>query len=115
MRSIALVVPVFLLLLAGSSAGCSRTASDDLRRIRMRGEVVGFEEQRGRLVVAHDDIPGFMNAMTMAFRLKDSSLLHTFVVGDSITATLVISHDATYLDSLRVTWHPAARDSAGRP
>jgi protein SCO1/2 len=106
---IARALRAILLLLVAAAAGCTSSNGYDVRTYRVRGEVIGFENQRGRLILAHENIPGFMNAMTMAFRLKDSSLLHTFAVGDSIAATLVIKRDLLFLDSIAVTWHAAQR------
>ena len=40
------------------------------------------------MVVAHEDIPGFMDAMTMSFEVNKPSLLHKLKPGDHIRFTL---------------------------
>ena len=69
------------------------------------GEVV---ELRGphELVVAHDDIAGFMDAMTMPFPVDDPDLLTGIKPGDRIRGTLVI-RDQAQLETLEVV-QPAA-------
>ena len=39
-----------------------------------------------RVVVAHEDIPDFMDAMTMSFEVNKPSLLHNLKPGETISA-----------------------------
>lgn len=48
------------------------------------GKVVSIPPSKRNFIVRHGDIPGFMNAMTMAFSVRDTSLLHNVEPGDSI-------------------------------
>ena len=53
--------------------GCAKTedtataASDAPKTYALTGEVLSVDSERNVLVVRHDDIPGFMPAMTMEF------------------------------------------------
>ena len=49
------------------------------------GVVVSFMAEKQFVNVKHETIPGFMNAMTMPFEVKDTTLLRGIQVGDSIT------------------------------
>jgi protein SCO1/2 len=64
-------------------------------------------------MVKHGDIPGFMPAMTMVYRVKDADVLKTLTVGDLLTATLVVSEtEVPYLRDVRRTGHaPIAEDA----
>jgi protein SCO1/2 len=48
------------------------------------GTVKSIDPDKKKLTIAHDDIPGFMKAMTMPFEVKDGALLSGIAVGDSV-------------------------------
>ena len=57
-------------LLAGAlllAAGCSREAAPAARGHAIRGEIVGLDRPRNVLLIHHEEIPGYMPAMTMEF------------------------------------------------
>ena len=64
----------------------------------MKG-VVQEVKSRQECVVAHQDIPGFMPAMTMDFRLKAGGPL---LPGDEIEATLIVTDKETWLEDVVV-------------
>ncbi len=56
------------------------------------GVVVSFKGGGRKFVhVDHEAIPGFMNAMTMPFEMKDMTLLHGIQEGDSVTFTFTVA------------------------
>ena len=50
-----------------------------------------------RVVIAHEDIPGFMHAMTMSFEVNKPSLLHNLEPGDRVRFTLEMTKLTLYL------------------
>lgn len=66
------------------------------------GEVIELRPP-AEIVVAHDDIPGFMGAMTMPFTVADPAQMTAIEPGDHIAATLVVSDKGTRLQDLSVT------------
>jgi protein SCO1 len=89
-----------LFLLGLTLAGCrgSRdlpaTQADpnaSFKTYSLRGKVIATNPARGEVTLAHDAIPGFMDAMTMPYRLKDSSILGELHPGDVLTADLQVS------------------------
>jgi protein SCO1/2 len=50
-------------------------------------------------------IPGFMEAMTMPYKVKSESDLEQLSPGDSVTADLVVHADEYWLENVRVTQH----------
>jgi len=50
-----------------------------------------------RVVIAHENIPGFMAAMTMSFEVKNPALLVHLTPGERIRFTLEKTKDTLYL------------------
>lgn len=48
-------------------AACSRESAPTARGHAIRGEIVGLERPRNVLLIHHEEIPGYMPAMTMEF------------------------------------------------
>ena len=61
---------------------------------KLRGKVVSTNPATGEVTVDHEAIPGFMDAMTMPYKLKDPSILSELHPGDTITADVLVSQDA---------------------
>ena len=70
--------PVLLLLALLGSAACGPDVYE------AHGEVRELHPDEARVVVAHDEIPGFMDAMTMSFDVPDPALLERLAVGQVI-------------------------------
>lgn len=98
------------LLLAGVAAGaCSKPAP--AKRYELTGQVLGLRPEAREVLVKHDDIKGFMPAMTMPYKVSDLSLLEGKVPGDLITATLEVGENQGILTAITKTGHadlPAA-------
>ncbi len=70
----------------------SATSSDKI--YKLRGKVVASNSATGEVTLNHEAIPGFMDAMTMPYKLKDPSILSELHPGDVITADLLVSQGA---------------------
>jgi protein SCO1/2 len=53
-------------------------------------------------VIAHDDIPGFMPAMTMPFPVADDAVLAKLKRGDQVSGTLVVGETKYRLEEVKV-------------
>lgn len=85
-----------LLLALGVSgvAGCSRPA-----RYEVNGQVVAVTPSRQEITLKHEDIRGFMPAMTMPFKVRDQRDLEPRVVGELVRATLLVGgNEAVLID-----------------
>lgn len=71
----------------------------------LTGEVLKVDVSAGRVTLRHDAIPGYMDAMSMPFRVaeKDHASLGDLQIGDKISATLVVTDDALEIKELSVT------------
>jgi protein SCO1/2 len=87
---------VFLVL-----AGCHSSqkppaptnAGQNFKVYHLRGKVVSTNAAKGEVMLDHESIPGFMDAMTMSYKLKDTSILGELHPGDVITADVLVSQD----------------------
>lgn len=66
----------------------------------LRGQVISIYSLNNEITIKHGEIPGFMPAMTMPFKVKDLSLLEGRMPGDFIEAKLVVTRKETYLTDL---------------
>jgi protein SCO1/2 len=88
---------VGIILLAGCHSN-ERTATaasalENFKVYKLRGRVVQTDSATGKVTVNHETIPGFMDAMTMPYKLKDASILSELHPGDVLTADVLVSRD----------------------
>ena len=77
-------------------------AKTDLVTFPLKGEVVAVDTARLRITIAHEEIPDYMMAMTMPFKVRDSGLLAGLEPGDSVQGTLAVSRTESWLAALRL-------------
>jgi protein SCO1/2 len=73
---------------------------------------VSVSHARRLVVIAHNEIKGYMAAMTMPFSVKDTSLLDLVHPKDSVEAILKVSSTESWLSSVRVL-KPAPVETGG--
>jgi protein SCO1/2 len=80
------------------------------KQFSLHGKVMAKDEAAGELTVKHDDIPGFMPAMTMPYKVQDRDALREVEPGDTIDADLISVDGGKeyWLQSFRIT------DQSGR-
>jgi Cu(I)/Ag(I) efflux system periplasmic protein CusF len=73
----------------------SRTSSrtPQLKRFNSRGSIKHIALDRKLVSIAHEDIAGFMNAMTMGFSAKDALQLNGIEVGDRVEFAFTVVDD----------------------
>jgi len=76
----------------GPSAG-QQAAGQNYKVYKLRGKVVSTNAAKGEVTLNHEAIPGFMEAMTMPYKLKDPSILGELHPGDVLTADVLVSQD----------------------
>ena len=90
-------------------SGCRGTAKAPAvsksapQQYSVRGTVLSTDPSTGEVALKHDAIVGLMPAMTMPYRLDNTSILSELHPGDLITATLLADHDAAGPTNLRLT------------
>jgi protein SCO1/2 len=97
------VLALALVLVCG--VGCSRQEGkpeSSAEHHQIRGLVMALEPARNRIIIAHEEIPHYMKAMTMPFTVRDSSVLRGIEVGDSVRGAVIVKKSEVWLDSLTV-------------
>jgi protein SCO1 len=91
---------VLAIVVCLATAACGRAGQ---HRYPLTGVVQESRPANGEFVVAHDDIPGFMPAMTMPFRVRGMGGKPDLQPGDGITARLVVTDTESWLEDVAVT------------
>lgn len=108
--------PLYILIALSAIAGCGKEQpSTDLVTFQVRGVVVSVNMEKRRVVMDHEEIPNYMKAMTMPFKVKDSTLLAKIQPGDTVEGVLAVSRTESWLESLTVVGsgeEPASPSSA---
>jgi len=80
-------------------------------RYLVSGLVLSLDPPHRSVLVSHESIPGYMDAMTMAFRVatvKDLAALHA---GDTVSFTLVVDKNSSWAENIQVVeFDSAERD-----
>jgi protein SCO1/2 len=69
----------------------------------LRGEIISVDRRSGAVSIRHEEIAGFMPAMTMPFSLKGQDILEDLQAGDRVEGKLRIRGDESDLIDLTVT------------
>ena len=90
-----------------SASGCSKHAEEDsadqLRVFRVKGIVIRVDDDGRTVVIQHEEIPGYMDAMTMPFRTKVPSESDNLSPGDEIEFTYKVAALSSWIESITKT------------
>jgi protein SCO1/2 len=102
---------LLILLFVVGLAACSRPPA--AKRYELQGRVVAVSSVTSTLTIAHQDIPGYMEAMTMPYTVsaKDAWVFKSIAPGDQIHATLVLGERAELQDISFTKGNPAESDA----
>lgn len=67
----------------------------------VRGLVLTVDSLRKTMVVSCESIPGYMEAMTMPFTVREPRMLESLQPGTTVEFTLVVEEDSSYADNVR--------------
>jgi protein SCO1/2 len=90
---------------------CNRT--EPTKQYQLQGQILDVKPDTKEVLVRHGDIPGFMPAMTMPYKVEDATLLAGKQPGDLITATLVVGETEAHLSKIDKTGHAPVADASG--
>ena len=91
----------FCFLIASLLASCVQSPHSDPRATRTfqtRGVIK--ELRTTTVVIAHDKIPGYMDAMTMPFNIKEARSIEGLKVGDKVSFKLVVTSDESWIEDI---------------
>jgi len=91
-----LVAFVFALIFVG----CARSPA--IKHYALHGKIMSVDKLGHDLIIDHDAIPGFMDAMTMPYPVSDNAMLDQVSAGDEIKADLKVQGESIAIDKLEV-------------
>jgi len=107
---------VFFCVVVSFQIGCRKSADNEpgvvlhptstpVDRYHLHGLVLATSTATGEITVQHGDIPGFMPAMTMTYKLKDPTEIQKLKPGDEISADVLVHSDSDdyLLESVTIT------------
>lgn len=96
MRQWVLVITV--ILLARAVSGGAEPVEPVGRTFSARGVILEVKTNSAQVVIRHEAIPGYMDGMTMPFKVKDPSQLTGLKRGDQATFQLHVTTDESWVD-----------------
>lgn len=87
-----LLLVVFVSAFAACSSPDPEAVSGSEKRYELRGKVVSVDRAGGTAAIDHEAIPGYMDAMTMDFAIKENWVWEELVPGAQIRADLVVDN-----------------------
>ena len=108
---IGILILSFSLVLAAAS--CNKKSAESAsqahaKQFHLKGKVVSIDDRAKMVNVDSEAIPGFMDAMTMPYKVKPDSELNKLHPGDEVTGTLLVEDDGASLENITVTGHSSA-------
>ncbi len=97
-----------------TAISCKSQKTDNAKRYAFKGKVIAVDKAEHTATVDHDDIVGYMGAMTMEFDVKDDAGFAKLEAGDQLTATLAVTDEEDWLENLIIT-KPAVADPNAKP
>ncbi len=85
--------------LAIATAACNQ--APDRRVFTLQGQVQSLDVPRKMVTVKHEEIAGFMPAMTMPYEAEDARALDGLIPGDLINAKLVVFSNGAHLTDIK--------------
>ncbi len=93
-----LALGFLLLAIAVGPLACRARRSANEKRYPIKGKVVAVDTGDHTITIAHEDIKGYMPAMTMPFKLKNEADLAMVKPGDQVTGTLVVDDLSSWVE-----------------
>lgn len=109
-RTGALALLLAVSLFSSSSCNRSGDASPNAKRYDLKGKVVGVDKAERRVQIEHEEIPGYMDAMTMPFAVRKNGYwaLDILKPGQKVTATLVVDQGMSWIENIVITQETAS-------
>jgi protein SCO1/2 len=89
---------LFLFATVALSDACANKT--DERSYTLQGQVLSIDVAHKSVTVKHEEIKGFMPAMTMPYEVQDAKTLNAIAPGDLINATLVVFANGAHLTAV---------------
>jgi protein SCO1 len=76
-------------------------ANTNAQIFQVKGVVVAVKPEEKIVRIRHEEIPGYMDAMTMPFEVKDTNELAGVNAGDSVTFRMLVTETDGWIDQIK--------------
>lgn len=101
-----ILLSVFLFTACQKSQTQSQNASADAKRYALKGTVVAVDKAKKKATIKHEPIPGYMDAMTMDFPIREDWVWEDLTPGADIFAEMVVETDGYWLEKIGIVALP---------
>ncbi len=88
------------ILYGRSRSGSGSSTTSPIQTYQVRGTIQKLEPEQKMVVISHQAIPSYMDAMTMPFKLRDSEEMNGLLPGDQISFRLSITATESWIDGI---------------
>src|ERR1700745_3171849 len=100
-KSLAIALFTAVIAVFPACGGEGTKTSGDHREFTLQGQVLAISSDHKEANIKHEDIVGFMPAMTMPYKVRDEKEFESIAPGDLINATLVVVSNDAYLKDVK--------------
>ena len=79
------------------------TEAEALKQFRVKGVVMKIQDEGRTLIIDHEEMPGYMGAMTMPFRVKQMDDSAKLTPGDEILFTYTVAELSSWIEGIERT------------
>ncbi len=90
-----------LIICIAFAASCRRSSANE-KRFELKGKVVSVDRDKSQVTLSHEEVKGYMPAMTMPFSVSNTDL-QILAPEDQVVATLVVDGSKTRLEDLVIS------------
>ena len=105
---------IFLFAACQKPVAPENTASANVKRYELKGKVDSVNKAAKKATIDHQDIPGYMEAMTMEFPIRQDAVWDVLTPGSLIRADLVVDNakGEFWLENMSISAAPIAGQSS---
>lgn len=86
---------------ARSDSTPAATGSTNLQIYAVKGEVIELKPDGKTVRIKHEEVPGYMPAMTMPFEVKDTNELAGLRPGDAVAFRMLVTETEGWIDQIK--------------
>ena len=94
MRNLFIFIALSFLLVSCQSPDPNTATTSEAKRYPFKGKVISVDKNAKKAAIAHEEIPGYMAAMTMDFPIHEDWVWDDLSAGSEIQAELVVDNKA---------------------
>src|SRR5882672_4131756 len=86
---------------APSQGGSVAPPNTHQKTFQVKGAVIAVKPKEKSIEIKHEEIPGYMPAMTMPFDVRDTNELAGLQPGDSVSFRMLVTDTEGWIDQIR--------------